>query len=561
MPSRLPAGSRRYDSPCPVRRPVSPGCGSRPSSEQGPRKRPIHLLRETGATHTQAAHLGARSGHRLRTTGGTPEEGETHLSPSDDTTVLLINPPDLAAVGRREGRILSYLTAVRRGRMMPPLGLCSLAAVLRKAGVPVSILDADALNLTIEQVGEHVRQVKPTIVGVTTTTIALNAAYQVCKAVRRIDEDILIVLGGPQVSVMPAETADHPAVDVAVSGEGEPTILSLVEAGGDRAAWPAIPGLAYRENGRIVRTGPGRRVKNVNALPLPARDLVPLDRYYDRTTTHERAMSILTARGCPYRCLFCEREVVGHGFRPFDPMRVVDEMQEIVGRYGFREVVIYDDTFTANIRHATIICEEILRRGLRFPWDCRTRVDRVTPKLLRLMKRAGCQRISYGIESANPRILKILRKGITPAQAVQAVRWTRQAGIRSLAYFMLGSPGETRETIEQTIRFSLRLGADFAYYSMTVPWPGSDMWTRAVAEGLVDADYWAEYVRNEGTLTRPLPVFADTPSYRRFIEASVSRAYRAYYLRPAFIVNRILSLRSPRDVAWQAKLAAALVRM
>jgi len=472
--------------------------------------------------------------------------------------VLLVMPPNL--LPPQSSRPAAYRKVSRSSRRVAPMGLCSVAAVLRQAGIDVTILDAEALDLTIDQIADHVREHRPRVVGSHSITNTLNTAYRIFRAVKDIDPDIVTIIGGPQPTAMPAETADHPALDVAVIGEAEPSIVRLVNAIDDRRAWRAIPGLAFRDGDGVVLSGPRERIGDINDLPFPARDLLPMERYYNANSLHFRMMNMMTQRGCRGRCIFCRARHM-HAFQQFRPARVVDEMELIVKKYGFREVAIYDDTFTIDMDRAAAICEEILRRGLTVSWWCATRVDKVTLPLLRLMKRAGCYFIHFGVESGTQRILDNLRKDITLAQARDAVRWAKRAGLRTLTYFMLGCPGETRETVEETMRFSREVRADFCSYAIATPWPGCDMGKMAVEQGIVPRDYWPEYVRNEGVQTRPLPNFAANEAGRRYLQRAIGRAFRDYYLRPRYVMDRALSLRSLRDFAWHARYAKTFLRM
>jgi radical SAM superfamily enzyme YgiQ (UPF0313 family) len=238
---------------------------------------------------------------------------------------------------------------------------------------------------------------------------------------------------------------------------------------------------------------------------------------------------------------------------------VVGELEQLVTKYGCTEVVIYDDTFTANKMRTAKICEKILERGLKFKWDCRTRVDCVEPELLKLMARAGCSRISFGVESASENVREVFNKGITIDQVKEAFEWTRAAGIRILAYFMLGAPGETRESIKETLALSLALNPDFAYYSVVVPYPGTDLYDHAIEEGLIGFDYWKEYVQTEGKLAEPVPMFEHDDVTRRHLVSTLKSAYLRFYLRPSYILRRFGSIKSLSDFIWHVRMAKVTV--
>jgi radical SAM superfamily enzyme YgiQ (UPF0313 family) len=470
--------------------------------------------------------------------------------------VVLVNPPETLA-GAENGVGFGARTFVKQVRVLPPLGLAYLASVLRKASHEVMLIDANALRIGPDEIIRKIRAFAPDVVGVTCVTPLFPMAVHISRQVKRLDPAPVIVVGGPQVTIMPELTIENTAFDYAVEGEAEiafPALLDAISGGGDPRS---IKGALYLDGGRVIRSGMAEPMA-INDTPFPARDLLPNDLYFDMTTESRRASSIMTARGCPFRCSFCERYIRGGHYRPRSPDSVVSELEELVKTYGCNEVVIYDDTFTASKKRAADICQKILESDLKFHWDCRTRVDCVDAELLKLMKRAGCSRISFGVESAGAAVLDQFRKNITIEQVEQAFRWAREAGVKILAYFMLGAPGESRESIENTVKLSLRLAPDFAYYSIVVPYPGTDMYDRALSDGLIPFDYWREFVRTEGKLAEPVPMFEHDDVTREYLLATLKSAYQKFYLRPGFILRRLGSIRSVSDFIWHVKMAKAM---
>ncbi|RJP25869.1 MAG: radical SAM protein [Candidatus Abyssobacteria bacterium SURF_5] len=471
--------------------------------------------------------------------------------------VVLVNPPELIA-GTENGVGFGARTFVKQVRVLPPLGLAYLAAMARRASHEVQIIDANALRLGPEEVLAKIRILAPDIVGITCVTPLFPIVTHIARQLKRLSPPPIVVVGGPQVTIMPELTAQNPAFDYAIEGEAEVSFVKLLDAlsGGGPAS--GINGLLYRDGEGVIRSCEPEPMA-VDRIPFPARDLLPNDHYFDMTTESRKASSIMTARGCPFRCSFCERYIRGGHYRPRNPESVVDELEELVNKFGCSEIVIYDDTFTASKKRAADICQKILERGLRFRWDCRTRVDCVESDLLKLMKRAGCSRISYGVESAGAAVLEQFRKNITIEQVEQAFAWTRDARIRILGYFMIGAPGEPRESIQNTIKLSLRLNPDFAYYSIVVPYPGTDMYDRALADGLIPFDYWREYVLSEGKLAEPVPMFEHGDVTREYLQETLKSAYQRFYLRPGYILKRLHSVRSISDFLWHVKMAKATV--
>jgi len=467
--------------------------------------------------------------------------------------VVLINPPEMIA-GEEGGTGFGARSFVKQLRVLPPLGIAYLAAVLEADAHEVELIDANALRIGPDEIVRKVRALSPDVVGITCVTPLFPIVVQICRSLKDLDPRPTIVVGGPHVTIMPELTMENPAFDYAVEGEAEIAMPRLMRAiaGGGRP--DGIGGVLFRDGEKVVRVGPAE-VMGIHDIPSPVREKLPNDRYFDMTTEGRRVSSIMSARGCPYRCAFCERYIRGGHYRAREAEDVVDELEELVSGYGCSEVVIYDDTFTASKRRVAEICEKILERGLKFRWDCRTRVDCVEPSLLNLMARAGCSRISYGVESASSEVRDVFNKKITMEQVGETFNSTRSAGIKILAYFMLGAPRETRKSIEETLALSLKLNPDFAYYSIVVPYPGTDLYDNALSDGLLEYDYWTEFVRKEGNLNDPIPMFEHDDITREYLVSTLRSAYLRFYLRPSYILRRFRSIRSLSDFIWHVKMA------
>jgi radical SAM superfamily enzyme YgiQ (UPF0313 family) len=471
--------------------------------------------------------------------------------------IVLVNPPEVLA-GAENGVGFGARTYVKQVRVLPPLGLAYLAAMLRQASHEIRIIDANALRIGTDEIIRQIRQISPGVIGITCVTPLFPIVTHICRQAKKLNPTPIVVVGGPQVTIMPELTMENPVFDYGIEGEAEIAFPKLIEAISGGGNVGRIKGLLYRDGLKVIRSGPAEPME-MNAIPFPARDLLPNDHYFDMTTESRRASSIMTARGCPFKCAFCERYIRGGHYRPRSAENVVAELEELTNEFHCDEVIIYDDTFTASKKRAAEICEKILERGLKFRWDCRTRVDCVDYKLLKLMKQAGCSRISFGVESAGAGVLELFRKNITIEQVEQAFALTREAGIKILAYFMLGAPGESRESIRNTINLSLRLNPDFAYYSIVVPYPGTDMYDRALEQKLLPFDYWKEYVHTEGALKEPVPMFEHDDVTRDYLLETLKSAYQKFYLRPGYIFKRLRAIRSVSDFIWHVKMAKATV--
>jgi radical SAM superfamily enzyme YgiQ (UPF0313 family) len=450
---------------------------------------------------------------------------------------LLINPPSLRPI---QSNTPSFVD--EEGGCYPPLGLMLVAAAVRARGRhEVRILDALALRLDDEAVEREIRSCRPDVVGVTVMSFTLLDALAVAGAAKRAVPGVVVVAGGPHVHLYGHESVSHEAIDYVVRGEGENTFpLLLDELARGTTAPRAVPGLVYRDGATIIETPPPEPTGDLDTLPPPARDLVPVDRYHSLLSGRSAVSTMFTSRGCPYRCIFCDRPHLGKRFRAHSAHYVVDEMVRC-RQMGIRELLIYDDTFTVDRQRVVDICTALIRRRLDIAWDIRARVDTVDPELLDLLHTAGCERIHYGVEAGTDEILAMLCKGITVEQVRRAFAWTRGAGIETLAYFMIGSPGERIEHIERTIELACELKPAYAHFAVTTPFPGTALYRRGLDKGLFD-DFWQAFAAH------PTPAF--TP---RYWEESLSReqlhdllkaAYKQFYCRPGYIARRLTRIRS-----------------
>jgi len=382
----------------------------------------------------------------------------------------------------------------------PPLGLGYLAACLEREGHQVRIHDFGLRpDLPIADEVEGVVTFGPDLVGMTSMTTSHHSQEEAARLLKgRLG--VPIVIGGPHATTLPHETLQDPNLDYLVYGEGEETMVELVrvlESG--RNGLDQIRGLYYKVDGEVVANPPRPLIEDLDALPFPARHLYDLDRYGLYTPTGEQMITVLTSRGCPYNCSFCFKEIFGRLYRRRSPENVVAELKEIVAHYGVHDVYFIDDLFTLDPRRLRAMAEAFIREDLDLRWQCLARVDRVTPELLQLMYRSGCREVHYGIESGNPEILAATAKHIKLDQVLQAVTWTEEAGIASKGYFILGLPGDTEETLEQTIAFAASLPLTEAMFSIATPFPGTRLWeelTRKRPELRYDHDFTQAYYYN-----------------------------------------------------------------
>jgi len=441
--------------------------------------------------------------------------------------VALIRYHDKGNINTRLPESLNKIQGI-----LPPLGISYIASSLKRSGHNVSIIDAKALNLTNYDLRDYILRIKPEFVGITTMTSNLLGSLEACKIAK--DCGAIVCIGGPQLDAYPEETLSYDFIDYGIIGEGEESTVELVDALENKNSVSNVEGLVYKNGGKIV-VGNGRIVKDLDSLAFPARELLPMNKYYSIIGLHP-VTTMITTRGCPYRCAFCMKQSSDKVFRMRSAKNVVDEMEEVIIDYHVKEIMFYDDVMTFRREHAEQICNEIIKRNMKVYWELPARVNNIDKYLLNLMRRAGCIRIRYGVESGDPEILKMMNKGITIGMVREVFKLTHDAGIETFAYFMIGYIGENEEIIRKTIRFSKELDPDLVMFTVTTPYPKTPLYTEAQKRGFVIGDYWRDF-----TLARAkerLPFFV------KEADKWIRRAYREFYSRPKFVIKKLLQIRT-----------------
>ncbi|MCP4373838.1 MAG: radical SAM protein [Deltaproteobacteria bacterium] len=384
---------------------------------------------------------------------------------------------------------------------MAPYGPMYIASSLREARIHCAILDCYALSLGIIEAADFVGEVNAKIVGLSLLTSQAFIACELMKLLRVRYPHIKIVLGNLHADIFADWFLSKRLADVVVHGEGEITFVELCKAylaDGDPAHVDGISFLS--EDGEIWKTSPGPPIQDLDSIPLPAWDLVPhhlyrFPIYFHPVGTDPKTFNhIFTSRGCPYRCVFCTVHK-NRTIRYHSVPRVVTELELLTKKMGAKYIFFMDSLFTTTPKRVSEICEGILQSGLTFIWGCEGRVNFAAkyPEMLKLMRKAGCVQIAYGIESGDTEVLKRAKKKLTIEQVDQAVRYTREAKIEPEGLFMLGLPGDTEKTMRKTVDLAKRLPIGFAQFSITVPFPGSELYYELVKENKIDPYAWDQF--------------------------------------------------------------------
>ena len=443
--------------------------------------------------------------------------------------LLLINPP--ITLEERYGTFASV------GSQAPPLGLCYVAATVRNAGYSVQILDAPALNLDLPQTIDSIARINANLIGITASTVSIPRAAELAKAIKNHSINAPIMVGGPHVSSIPEETLEEfNDFDIGVISEGEYTVPEIIACQKNGGNISEIAGIVFREGTKITLSPPRARIENLDELPLPAWDLIPwLPRYY-KPAPHSYKMlpssTLITSRGCNGTCTFCARPFMGEKYRSHSAESTIEMIDHLVKVYGTRDIMFYDDNFLLDRKRVTTICEEILRRNYKISWSCLARTDIMPEDFFKLIKRAGCWQIAYGIESADQTILDNLKKRTTIEKVAEMICKTNEAGIHSRGYFMIGCPGESLETIDKTTRFLTQSGLKDFHVTFCTPMPGAELFKTA--------EHYGEFDRDWKKLGFWEPVFIPHGLTKQQLIDSHRRMYRKFYLRPSIFTRYMI---------------------
>jgi len=468
--------------------------------------------------------------------------------------ILLINPPTFNMLPTMLPRSVDEARGYN-----PPLGLLYLAAYLQKNSEhQVEILDCQVEELNYKQIEEKIKENAPDAIGLTTMTFTLIDILNIVKIAKKINPEIKTILGGPHIDIYPEETINQPGVDYLVLGEGEKPLKGLLDNINSLNNLRQVKGVVFKDNNKIVNTGRAELNQDLDSLPFPARRLTPYQKYSSVLSKVSPVTTMFTSRGCPYKCLFCDRPHLGKFFRARSAKNVVDEMEECQ-KMGIKEILIYDDTFTVKRQRVIDICLEIQKRNLKIDWDVRARVDTVDKELLEIMKDSGCQRIHYGVEAGTQKILNVLRKGISLEQVEKAFKLSRKIGLETLAYFMIGSPTETKEDILETIKFAKKINPDFTHITITTPFPATDLYRMGLEQKIWPNDHWQKFAERPRADFLP-PVWEKNLNKEELVSLN-QKAYRAFYFRPKYLLKRLFKLTSLEELKRKSKAAWGMLKI
>ena len=414
----------------------------------------------------------------------------------------------------------------------PPLGLAYLASIARSQGDDVRIIDSIAMDYTFEDITGQIKKFDPDLVGLTSTTSMIPDAYKVAELAKGYNNEVKTVIGGPHVTFTQEETLmESPHMDFTVAGEGETSFSNLLLHLKGKKEIKEVKGISYRDSEKIIVTPPEQLIKDVDSIPLPAIDLLPMEKYKAGT---KRFGTLMTSRGCPYNCIFCSSSLqFGKVWRGHSTDRVLTELRRLVFDYGIHEIEFLDDTFTLNMKRAVEIAKNIKAENLDIKWSGSARVNLFNEEIAKAMKDSGAHTIYFGIESGNQNTLDFIGKGIKLQQAVDSVRKGNEAGLHTLGSFIIGFPDDTVYEVKNTIKFSKKVKVKIAQFTIATPYPGTRLWQLAKSQNLIKTTNWRKYTTLNPVMS--LKNFSD-----KQILGWLGKAYAYFYLRPTYLLNDLL---------------------
>lgn len=450
-----------------------------------------------------------------------------------DLKVLLINP---SIRQEQFGRFASLLEA------MPCIGIAYVATFLSRAGHDVRVYDDFALRGGHSAIRAEIRRFQPDALGVSVLTPVATDVKSLLAEVRKQAPQIKIFLGNIHADLFPEEFVEEGLADAVVHGEGEQTAVELVAAwaaGGSGSDVPGVTVAGHRGTARALDD-------DLDAFPFPNWDLLPYRKYslLPLGTIAKPIVAVAASRGCPFRCTYCALENQGKVYRKRSVKNVVDEIEYDVRQFGVKQVGFMDPIFPMGRRHAISFAEEMISRGLheRVVWLSELRTDVVDRESLQWLYRSGCRRLVFGIESGDDALLAGVHKNNSAEKSRETIAHCREVGITTVGLFMLGMPGETPEQTEKTIAYACSLQLDFAKFAITVPFPGSELYTKMVREGRLDRKDWENYTTFNPDLSR-IVVASEVQSPGQLIESLREATFR-FYMRPRMIARQLFKIRS-----------------
>ncbi len=442
----------------------------------------------------------------------------------------------------RTAEILSISSGIT-----PPHGIGYIASYLLKNNFSVKILDNSIEHLNGHEFQNYIKENKPLCVGFSVCSSSYNNAIYLASLVKRVNPKISVVMGGIHPSSLPREVLSNEEVDIVVKGEGEETTSQLLKSLKDKKNLENIEGIVFKSGKEIMEMPDRPLIGDLDKIPFPDYSLLPMNKYTlpaSRRLTNKKVGSVITSRGCVYKCTFCSHNNIFHGkVRLRSPENVISEIEYLVKNFDIGELIFWDDSFLLDKGRAIKICQYMRKKKLNIKWSCSSRVDHISEEIIKELYSSGCRLILFGVESGSQGVLDALQKKTTISQIKNAVSVCKRNNILSFCSFILGTPYDTKETLEKTLRFAVNLNPDFAIFCIFTPLPGSSLFNEYLSKGQIKVKNinWDRFIN---LLSTDPPLFTTGEFSKKFLINFQKKAFREFYLRLSYFTQRLKKIKS-----------------
>ncbi len=431
----------------------------------------------------------------------------------------------------------------------PPLGLLYLGTVLENNGFEVKIIDCVPMKIGYEQLENEIEKFSPYAVGITTFTTSMVDVLLTAKLVKKVNNKIHTIIGGHHATLYPKESIKYNNIDYILQGEGEETLIELLNKLQKQATAEQllqIDGIGFYFDNKEYINHKKAYIKDIEKLPIPNRTLLPTEIYNSIVGTQEQVATIMSSRGCPFKCTYCFTP--NKTYRTRSTENIIKEVKILIS-LGYKEIFFFDDLFAMKAQKVIDFAKALQAENIKIDWSFRARINTITPELITEVKKAGIHRIQFGIESGVDKTLKKVRKGINTKNIEKAINLCKQARITTIGNFMIGLPNETEEDINKTLKFSRNIGLNYAQYSILVPFPFTALYLEGLQNKLFTHDYWKEFADNplENASKFKVQYWTENVS-EEYLFKTIKKSFKKFYFRPIIIIRKLKEIRNLQEM-------------
>ena len=449
--------------------------------------------------------------------------------------ILLINPPQEynVKVGIEDDfiEIIGYY---------PPLGLLYIGTVLKNLGYEVKILDCVPMKIGYSELRTEIQNFAPYMVGVTTYTMSMHDVLLCVNIAKEINPATITVLGGHHPTLYPKESLRYKNVDYIIHGEGEESLVELLDALERKAGTEElaeIKGLGFFRYNKEFLNLRKAYVKDLDSLPIPDRSLLPSNIYMSIVGKNKMLATVMSSRGCPFQCTFCFTP--NKTYRSRSNENIIKEINYLI-EIGFKEVFFFDDLFALKAAKVIEFSNALLENNIKIDWSFRGRISSITEELIHAVKKTGVHRIQFGIESGMDKTLKRIKKGTNTKNIREVIQMCKKNGIQTVGNFIIGLPDETKEDIEETLKFSRSIGLTYGQYSVLMPFPFTEIYTEALEKGYITHDFWKDFVDDPIGRSKDFKMqYWEKEVSAEYLFKTVAKAFKKFYFRPVTVINKL----------------------